>query len=115
MPFDNPQPPNRHVSLLRDANYLIRSSSLWTKAFYVDGPRMCLVHAVRTACEGHGDRQYLLRLLCKELPLPWRWLPMPTPMKLIAFNDWRSTQHSDVVGLIDRAITRVEVKELCHV
>lgn len=118
MPFDNPQPPNRHAALLRDTKYLIRSPALWTKALYVNGHQMCLVQALRFAsqhCDLHDDARYLLRLLSKELPLPWRWTPMTAPMKLIAYNDWRSTKHSDIIGLIDRAITRVEVKEPCHV
>lgn len=117
MPFDNPRTSNRYTAPLRDARHYIRYPSLWTKGKYIDGPRMCLVFAVRFASElyCYDDHRYLLRSLCKELPAPWRWMPMPARMKLILFNDYSNTTHSDIIGVVDRTIARECAKESCHV
>lgn len=117
MPFDNPQPPSRYTAPLHDAKHYIRYPNLWTKDIDFDGPRMCLVSAVQFASElyHYDDLPYLLRLLCKELPSPWRWMPMPARTKLIIFNDRGSTTHADVIDMFDRAIARESAKELCQV
>lgn len=117
MPFDNPQPPDRHAAILREAKFSIRHESLWTKGHYIDGMGICLIQAVRSAAHYVlNDEKRALRLLRKELPSPWRWMPVPTKTKLIAFNDWGQRTHFEVIQLLDRAITRAERTEvLTHV
>lgn len=117
MPFDNPQPPSRYASLLRDVRAQIDDPTQWAQGFYVSGRRVCLVRAVTIAC-GSCDSliwSQVLRLLSKQLPFPWRLIPLTAAVKLIAYNDWSKTTHTAVIDLIDRAITHAEFTEPCYV
>ena len=121
MPFDNPhQAPFGALEVLTDARARIDRENSWVQGRFKDGDRHCLVAALSLAC---GSRSFnnpnkterrLVRLLAKRFPPDtpfWARIRfVPARQRLMAFNDDSGTSHSNVVALLDQAISDLASK-----
>lgn len=123
MPFDVcapvPPPSSPELDLLRLARNIISHPLSWTKARYVSqGGAYCALGAIGVAADNprKGTRPTIIerrvaRILADEIPCGLRFRFAGTArMRVVYFNDRKTTNHAMIIKLFDRAITRLEAK-----
>lgn len=109
-----------YLSLLLQAREIIADPKHWLqrayyrKSSYTGRKQYCAMAALAVACDNPSysrptlREKQLARLLVDEMPLGRTlWRLLPAAMRVRCYNDAPKTIHHDVLGLFDRAISRL--------